>query len=81
MDDAQITLILKLVIELRAENFALRKALEQNGPMGSAGLDALIDAQRQHLLGLPTISEFLRNPQEKHLATPLNTLLASRLKR
>src|SRR5437763_1300594 len=76
MDDAhQITLILKLLIELRAENFALRKALEQSGPMGAAGLDALIDVQRRHLLGLPTISYFLQNPQEKHLATPLDTLL------
>ncbi len=76
-----MTLLIKLLVDLRAENFALRKVAEQSGPMGAAGIDAVTDAQRKHLLELPTISEFLRSPQEKHLVTPLNTLLASHLKR
>jgi hypothetical protein len=81
MDEAQIKLLIKLLVDLKAENFALRKVVEQSGSMGAAGIDAATDAQRKHLLELPTISEFLRNPQEKQLATPLNTLLTSRLKR
>jgi hypothetical protein len=79
MKEKEISLLVKFLVELRSENLALRKAILQNGPIGAAGLDALIDEQRRRLLGLPTISEFLRIADEEHLAAPLNTLLTSRL--
>jgi hypothetical protein len=81
MTEEQVSLLVKLLVELRAENLALRKAIQQGGQIGSAGLDALIDEQRRHLMNLPVIVEFFRpGTTESQLAKPLNTLLTSRLK-
>lgn len=77
MTDAQVTLLMTFLVQLRAENLAMRKELQTRGP-GSAGMDALIDEQRRRLLDLPKISKAIQTGDHSLLEGLLDTLSTAR---
>jgi hypothetical protein len=75
MTDAQFKALITFLIELRAENLAIRKILQSN-QIGDAGMDALIQEQKQRMAGLIAISRVLQTGGESQLPTFLDSLAA-----
>ena len=75
MTDSQFKALVTFLIELRAENLAIRKILQSN-QIGDAGMDALIQEQKQRMAGLIAISRVLQTDGQSQLPTFLDSLAA-----
>ena len=77
--DAQLIAIVKFLVQLRAENLAMRRALQQRGGPGDAGMDSLIEEQQRRLANLPVVANALQRADVSLLPILLDTLSRVRL--
>jgi hypothetical protein len=78
MNDSQLIVIVKFLVQLQAENLAMRKVLVQTGQIEPEGLKAMIVEQRQQLDRLPVIASALQRNDLSALSMLLDTLSTTR---
>ena len=74
MTDQQLSSMVRFLVQLRAENRAMRRALQSNTGIGSAGMNALIQEENLKLQELPAIAAALHRFDLSQLPALLDTL-------
>ncbi len=74
LDKTQVTELVKFLVQLQAENLAVRKILTIAAHIGSAEMEDLIAAERQRLESIPVVAHALLRSDTSQLAVVLGTL-------